>query len=192
MKPILGENNRGLKEWAVACEALRDGRQLLLIRKGGIREESGVFTIQDREFFLIPTYDHQNPNQLQLQYLESLNRSLETVPAPGMLRIDTYAKVEKILTASNEDQLLAASAEHLWNLEYIKLRFNFNPYDPLMLLVLRAYRLPQPIYLEFRPEYGGCTSWITLGEILSTSGAEPALSEEEFNIRASELCNILQ
>ena len=40
---MLNQNNRALKEWAVVCDALRDGRQICLLRKGGIREEAGVF-----------------------------------------------------------------------------------------------------------------------------------------------------
>src|SRR5579884_1921814 len=57
MKPV---HDRAFKEWAVACEAMAEGRQILLIRKGGLREEGNTFTVNDPEFFLLPTYEHQN------------------------------------------------------------------------------------------------------------------------------------
>lgn len=192
MNQIMSENNRGLKEWAVSCDALRDGRQTLLIRKGGIREKEGVFTVVDEEFFLIPTYDHQNAAQLQPEFVDGLHRTLSNTPQSGTLQIDTYARIVKIVTASDEQQLLAASEEHIWNRGYIKQRFNFNPYDPLQLLILRTYRLPHPVEIPLKPEYGGCTSWITLDASLSTKGAEPSLSETEFSSRFENLCTKLQ
>ena len=63
MKPT---HDRAFKEWAVSCQTMAEGRQILLIRKGGIREESGVFRIHDPEFWLMPTYEHQNAALLQL------------------------------------------------------------------------------------------------------------------------------
>ena len=191
MNAIRGENNRALKEWATACAALRDGNQILLIRKGGIREEEGVFTVSDEEFFLIPTYDHQNEKQLQPQFVDTFNRTLASVPKPTAYQVDTYARIVRIFIASNEQQLLAASEEHIWNLDYIKQRFNFNPYNPLYLMVLRAYRIPRPIQIPMLPEYGGCTSWVTLENCLSTKGAVPSLSENVFNARLEALCNKL-
>ena len=54
------ECDRAFKEWAVSCAAMQSGEQILLIRKGGIREDGGTFTIADTEFFLMPTYEHQD------------------------------------------------------------------------------------------------------------------------------------
>ena len=45
---MLTQHNRAFKEWAVACEAMKGGAQILLIRKGGIRECDDVL----REFGL--------------------------------------------------------------------------------------------------------------------------------------------
>jgi hypothetical protein len=61
-----------LKEWAVAVRALRDGRQTLLVRKGGIREETREFRVQADEFLFFPTYEHQNVDQLQPAFLPDL------------------------------------------------------------------------------------------------------------------------
>src|SRR5438045_2396331 len=98
---MLAENNRAFKEWAVACDALRDGRQILLIRKGGIREERGVFTMSDSEFFLLPTFEHQKPELLQPDLLPKLE-ARRNAPDRDLVEIDTYAVVDAILVADDE------------------------------------------------------------------------------------------
>ncbi len=52
-------SSKALKEWAVTVKALNEGKQIILICKGGIREEKREFQIDDKEFFLYPTYEHQ-------------------------------------------------------------------------------------------------------------------------------------
>ena len=67
------EHDRAFKEWAVSCQAMQSGKQILLIRKGGIREEGGAFTIADDTFFLMPTYEHQNADLLQPEWVPRLH-----------------------------------------------------------------------------------------------------------------------
>ena len=55
----------GLKEWSVVCHALEQGRQILLLRKGGISEVGGEFEVEQREFLLFPTHLHQNKQMLK-------------------------------------------------------------------------------------------------------------------------------
>jgi len=179
--------NRAFKEWAVACEAMRNGRQMLLIRKGGIREEGGVFALNDPAFFLMPTYAHQDAALLQPQYVPCLE-SIQAAPHdPRSVTIDTFAVVDTILVAKDDAQVNAAAHEFLWNAAYVRQRFDFNPYDPLYLVILRAYRLPRPVTLPMSPEYGGCTSWVTLERPLSTEGALPAIPEDAFSRRRAAL-----
>src|SRR5689334_22817537 len=54
-----------LKEWAVVCAALASGRQIVLLRKGGIYEAAGEFELENREFLLFPTYLHQKRRMLK-------------------------------------------------------------------------------------------------------------------------------
>ena len=42
-----------LKEWAVVCKALEEGRQILLLRKGGIMEYRQGFEVKHDEIFAI-------------------------------------------------------------------------------------------------------------------------------------------
>ncbi len=43
------------KEWADVCAALLDGRQSLILRKGGIEEGPGGFRPEHAAFWLYPT-----------------------------------------------------------------------------------------------------------------------------------------
>ena len=45
-----------LKEWAITVKALADGDQIMMLRKGGIHEESKDFRVVHPEFLLYPTY----------------------------------------------------------------------------------------------------------------------------------------
>ncbi len=187
---MLNQNNRAFKEWAVACDALRDGRQILMVRKGGIREDGCVFTMTDSEFFLLPTFEHQNPGLLQPGVLPKLE-ARRAAPDPALVEIDTYAVVDTILVARDEAQVNAAGAEFIWNADYVRQRFDFNAYDPLYLVVLRTYRLAWPVVIPLLDDYIGCRSWVTLDRSLSTSGVAPAIPDAEFAARRARLLDIL-
>ena len=48
-----------LKEWATVVNALENGDQTVLLRKGGILEDSSGFVVESEKFFLFPTFEHQ-------------------------------------------------------------------------------------------------------------------------------------
>jgi hypothetical protein len=185
-------NDRAFKEWAVSCEALRTGRQILLVRKGGIREEGGRFTINDPEFFLMPTYEHQNANLLQPEFLPHLQKMQAEILNYDTVTLSAYAIVDTILEARDETQVNDVARDHIWNAEYVRQRFDFNAYDPLYLVVLRVYSLPTPQTVPMRPAYIGCKSWVTLDAPISTAGALPALSDHEFADRRTALLQALK
>jgi hypothetical protein len=49
----------GFKEWSLVCGALGSGEQSIILRKGGIAEGRSGFSFQHREFFLFPTFFHE-------------------------------------------------------------------------------------------------------------------------------------
>jgi len=185
------ENNRAFKEWAMVCQAMKDGLHTVLIRKGGIREEEGVFRINDSEFFLMPTYEHQNSELLQPDFIPML-QSIQAKPhKPNSMTIDAYAVVDTIVTCDDEERLRRLSHEHVWNDRYLQMRLDFNPYDPLYVLLLRVYALPERIELAMKPEFEGCKSWVTLDRSITTAGAVPAVGEDEFARRRTLVLGIL-
>lgn len=181
------ECDRAFKEWAVSCAAMQSGEQILLVRKGGIREEEGTFTITDKEFFLMPTYEHQDAGLLQPEWVSRLHALQAESRDADKVTIAAYAVVDTILQARDDAQVNALADDHIWNADYVKQRFDFNPYDPLYLLILRVYNLPHPITLDMQAAYVGCKSWVTLDRPISTHNAAPALPDEEFARRRAEL-----
>lgn len=188
---MVQSHDRAFKEWALVCEAMKEGRQLVLIRKGGIREEEGVFQVNDPEFFLMPTYEHQNPDLLQEAYVADLEAMRKTPFDPRNVTIDAYAVVDTVRTCDDDDRLRELAGEHVWNEKYLQMRLNFNPYDPLYVLILRVYRLPVATTLPLLPQYGGCKSWVTLERLVSTQGAVPAIPDDEFQSRRAKLLAVL-
>ena len=82
-----------LKEWAIVCQALADGRQLLLIRKGGIEEVKEGFQVTHRDFWLFPTYVHQKPADLIPPVHAEFERAQAAQPPAGTLPLQLYAPV---------------------------------------------------------------------------------------------------
>src|SRR3954470_5459322 len=78
----------GFKEWAVVCEALGHGRRSVLVRKGGIAEGRDGFSFKQREFFLFPTWFHEQPAKVR-----EVDFPFPVEPA-GMMEIRSWVKVE--------------------------------------------------------------------------------------------------
>src|SRR5437870_3734933 len=82
-----------LKEWAVICRTLADGRQSLLLRKGGIAEEAETFALEQKLFWLLPTYTHQKPQAIKPEAKPLFDEVQASQPPPGQLRLDCYAEL---------------------------------------------------------------------------------------------------
>ncbi|HWP34964.1 MAG TPA: DUF1802 family protein [Thermodesulfobacteriota bacterium] len=188
---------RAFKEWAVVCEALKRGRQVMLLRKGGIHEPKGRFPVELRQFFLQPTYEHQNPAELKPEAHADLARVVADAPPAGFIRIDGYATVEEALVVRDREQLARLDAEHVWSQAYLDMRFDWKPERPLYLMLLRYYRTPEALTLPARKAYGGCRSAIELDpadlpteRLQAWAGRlEPALDDAAF---ASRVARILE
>ena len=84
-----------LKEWSVVCRALEDGRQVVLLRKGGVLEYRQGFEIKHESFWLYPTLEHQSKEFIQPDYVEKMDDLLNGNPSKHVT-IKYYAKFERI------------------------------------------------------------------------------------------------
>jgi hypothetical protein len=171
-----------LKEWAAVSRAMEMGRQLVLLRKGGVSEDSatGEFTIAHREFLLFPTYLHQNKQMLK----PSDHEGYEPLGAePTEVTLSGTAVVTDIVRVTERGQIDRIDDEHVWTPPLIDMRFNYRPENPLYLLVLRAYRLKEPVTIANTPAYAGCKSWVPLEQEVQTGGALPVLDDVKFDVR---------
>ena len=173
-----------LKEWAVVCRALEAGRQVVLLRKGGIYESAGEFQLEHRQFLLFPTYVHQNANMLK----PNERAALEAHTAePAQVRLSAAGVVTDILRVDSRTQIDALDAEHVWAPPLIDMRFNYRPDNPLYLLLVRAYRLPRPTTIDNTPAYAGCKSWVPLTQPISTADALPVLDDAQYELRRARV-----
>lgn len=185
-------NPTALKEWASVVEALTQGGQVLLLRKGGIAEVGGAFRVEHREFSLYPTFVHQDKQYIRPEFHAIFDRVVEQAAAIGRVRIDSYAVVEQVLQATDLARLHKLDSSHIWTPAYIDLRHQYKPEHPLSVLLARVYRLSRPVEFEETDAYRGCKSWVTLDFEIDTAGCAPVLSDEAFTERIRAVRDTLQ
>ena len=77
----------------------------------------------------------------------------------------------------------------MWSTDYCEKRLRWKRHHPLHVLLLRTYRIPRPVTVKVRDEYGGCRSWLQLQRELPFEGT-PVLSDDEFYRAAEEIGSI--
>ncbi len=175
----------------VVVKALKEGKQVMLLRKGGIAEEEGEFRVEHPEFFLYPTFSHQARQYVRQPFAEDFEAAQEMPELWGRIRIDAYATIEEVLQPNDPERLYKLGDHHIWTRSYIDLRLNYRPGDPLYLLLCRTYLLSEAVIFEETREYRGCKSWVRLDTELLTVGASPALADAEFAAKAEGIRSIL-
>ncbi|GIQ69893.1 DUF1802 family protein [Xylanibacillus composti] len=178
-----------LKEWAAAVKALEQGKQMLLMRKGGIAEETRDFQLQSRYFSLFPTYEHQKQHLIKEADRHILDATLEEWPKDeSRWPITIVAEAVEDLLIHDANELQKLQDEHIWTESFAEERLRWKKTQPLHVLVLRAHRLREPIFLPMLEQYGGCKSWIELaGELPESVETEPVLDDAEFNKRLDRI-----
>jgi hypothetical protein len=172
-------NRIALKEWAVVCQALDQGRQAISLRKGGINEPRDGFRVEHREFWLFPTQFHEGRESLVPEAEPLLAEALANLPPAGAIQIANYVVVEEVHQIAELAQVERLAALHIWSSETIRRRFDYRQ-PGLFLLLMRVYRLPQPFLVINTPELAGCHSWVELPVELTTAAVTPVMSDDQF------------
>lgn len=179
---------QALKEWAVVCRALEEGRQVLILRKGGILEYRQGFEVKHDKFLLFPTFEHQLKDHLQSDYAGRLDQILKDQPATGNNKMTAYAQAVEVKEVSDRAAIKSLEKYHIWNESYVNARMDYNPKKPMSVILLRVFKLAQPIMVDSKPEWAGCKSWIPLD--MDAKGT-PVLGDLQFNKLASEIKGVL-
>jgi hypothetical protein len=169
------------KEWAVICEALGRGMQALILRKGGIAEEKGLFTPDHPRFWLYPTYVHQQQQDGIRPEALPLLREVQASPHPsGVVRLSHFAVVSGVFRVDHLPTLLGLNELHIWSPETVEKRFHYR--EPgLFVLPVRVFRVASAVEHAVKPEYEGCKTWVDLGEEIPLEGAAPVLGDREYH-----------
>jgi hypothetical protein len=149
-----------LKEWSAAVHALLDGRQLVLLRKGGIGEKR--FEIAAQEFVLFPTVAHSHTERVRPEHRDLLTGAAAD-STDDQLVIRAAAKVVAALPVNQPDRLEEIEDLHIWTADSVRAdRLDFRPKHKLAVLVVSVIPLVEPVRIVRTPDYAGCTSWVQL------------------------------
>lgn len=168
------------KEWAAICRALAEGRQALILRKGGIAETGGQFKPEHNRFWLYPTYLHEKPEGLKPEAAELFRAAESDRPPAGKVRLSHFAEVHGVYYVTQVVGALLLDDLHVWSDATVRHKFEYRS-PGLYVLPVRVYRAAAAVEKVETPEYAGCRTWVELEQELPTAGATPVLGDEAFN-----------
>jgi hypothetical protein len=149
-----------LKEWGAAVHALLDGRQTVLLRKGGIHEKR--FAVTASRFLLFPTVAHSHAKRVRPEHRDLLDAAASDSTADAVV-IRAAAKVVAAIEVNRPEALDEIADMHIWTADSVREdRLDFRPKHRLTVLVVQASPLVEPLRLARTPEYAGCKSWVPL------------------------------
>ena len=179
-----------LKEWAAVAAALLDGRQTVLLRKGGIHEKR--FEVGSEPFVLFPTVAHSHAERVRPEHRDVLTAGAADVDADGGTFVVRCGVTLADAVAVTRPVGLGEIADlHIWTADSIREdRLEFRPKHALHALVVRAFALPEPRRLERVEAYAGCFSWLDLPLDWDGAGgrqvhAEARLAADAERVRAA-------
>jgi hypothetical protein len=167
------------KEWAVICRALADGKQALILRKGGIAEAGGEFHPEHNRFWLYPTYLHEHKAGLKPAAAQLFDRVAAERPPARNVRFTHFAEVAGVYSVRRWELLPAINAMHLWSESMVRAKFDYRR-PQLFVLPVRIFSIPRPIDQAETEAYAGCRTWVELEHELPTAGAAPVLDDRTF------------
>ncbi|MDR6224931.1 DUF1802 family protein [Desmospora profundinema] len=171
-----------LKEWAAVVEALGEGKQILLMRKGGIHEETRQFQVENDTFPLFPNAFHQKTALIKPAFHTYVNEELAGGSSEQeSVSIRYVARLVEDIEVFDEATLARLAPFHIWTDNFAVERLKWKKKHPLHVLLLRIFRLSESIAIPMRAEYLGCKSWIRLPDNLPQRKWEPVLSDAAFD-----------
>jgi len=169
----------GFKEWAIVCDAIARGEQSIILRKGGIAEGRDGFTFRYPEFYLFPTFFHE-----QAEKTRGANREVPERRV-GEIEIQFSARLEFSAVVTSWETAKALEPFHILEREVVRERFEYNKAPGIHVAFIRAFRLSSPWTIPELPAYGGCRSWVKLPVLPAGISLEPVLPDNE-SVRLAE------
>ncbi len=203
-----------LKEWDVVVAALEQGRQALLVRRGGLDDPGHRFDAPgSAPFWLYPTLFHERGVFLKPEYRDLLVPGMHRAPRPvavaagrpeghprpvrpGMVSLRALAEVVEVVEAPSLERLHALEERTVWTAHYLTLRFRQRQLSEAasirpVVAVLRISVLPAAVEVPDLPEYGGCRSWVELRDPPDASTAAPVWDERRLEEEVGAVRHLL-
>jgi len=177
----------GFKEWTLVCEALGDGRQSIILRKGGIAEGRAGFRFQHSDFLLFPTLFHEQVAKMKLP----IDTPLPAPRTDSQIEVRYAVKVEWTEDIADMETVRRLAPFHLWQDSEIEKRFQYDDKQGVSLAFVRASRLSESFVFPDSPKFGGCRSWITLPDLPAEIRQDEVLNENTHREREAALRAVL-
>ena len=169
-----------LKEWGTTIEALGSRQIIAIWRKGGIET---AFEIEQKKFVLFPTTTHQNTEKVKQEFWV-LPAEKSSLNKDNQIKVKHWAEIEDSVEIESFEQLLRISNQLINTNEHLFSSWNLNPEHKGKVLLLRVYKLSNPILVPYSQEYSSCKSWIELKIDIPKIGSTPVMLFKEFNSKA--------
>jgi hypothetical protein len=154
----------GFKEWAYVCEALGQGVQTIILRKGGIHEGKRGFHFQHEAFWLFPTGFHNQGDQLCWTPSNAAEVAVPQDEERENVNVRHFAVLHGVWRLTDWDRVTALAPFHVWKEEVVRERFAWNEESSLHIALVRVSALPKSWSFPYERGYGGCRSWVNLPE----------------------------
>ena len=180
-----------LKEWATVIEAMGRGEQLVLIRKGGLIEPGSGFELVAPAFLFYPTFEHQAVNYLREPFRGYFEAAKAARAPEGQVRFHLFGQAVHSAPSHDPQVIKRLEPFHIYNDEFLTQRLKWQPEQPLMIVLVRAYRLASPRTIAVAPQYAGCKSWVDLEAPVAFDGLQPVLDDAAFAARRRAIESVL-
>jgi len=177
-----------LKEWDVVCEALGSGRQVVVLRKGGIAEGAEGLRFEHEEFALLPTFFHQQSERV---VPDAAFAAREPAGERDTVEIRHAATLVWHRVVTDRAVLAKLQAFHILTPDEVEARFTQKPRLGVQVALLRVYRLEPPQRIAWQQSFGGCRSWAEMETDFGFCSRVSVLSDEKFAQLDTELRAIL-
>ena len=182
MPPIQTTTTLALKEWSAVVHALLEGRQTVLLRKGGIHEKrfaipEGTAAV-NAPVLLFPTVAHSHAERVRPAHQDLLAPGAADV-REGSFMVRCGITLFDVIEVSRPERLDQIVDTHIWTSASVRAdRVAFRPKVPLQALVVRAFALPRPALLPRDEAHAGCKSWLELPVVWDGASGRQALPDE--------------
>ena len=184
------KSNIAFKEWAIVCDEVLAGKQVALLRKGGILEQKKGFQLEHETFFFYPNTEHQSREQLKPGFHPRLDAYGPPARVSGKISIAGFGRVVDIVKTTDAEKLRALESITCWTQALFDMRINYKPEKPNFVITVRAYTLPQVIEVPYNEDYAGCHSWVPLQNELIATGT-PVFSDDAFEAARAAVLDIV-
>ena len=183
--PTSGKNI-AFKEWSIVCDALGEGQQTIIFRKGGIHEGKRGFQFTHNEFLLFPTRFHEQEQKVHLKEPTASKEVPSEYKEGEQVELRYLCKIHSVDIMDQWDTIQSLRKFHIWDEPTILERYRWSKEgeeEPFIsLAILRVFELSQSIKLSYEKKYGGCRSWLKVPEINSAiiDSSQPVIGDNEF------------